>query len=107
LTLTVFKYPIPSDDYFQIDLPVGAKVLTIQTQHGNPQMWVLLDPSEPYITHYFRIAGTGHPIEEPQEDLRYIGTCQVLGGDLIFHLFEIVKLKLSQEKMLQIEAQTG
>lgn len=102
MPLTVYKYSLPSDDYFQIELPGDAKILTMQTQHGNPQIWALLDPSKPPQSRYFRLAGTGHPISEVQEDLKYIDTCQVLNGKLIFHLFEITKLRLPQKKILQI-----
>ncbi len=104
MNLTIYKYSIPSDDYFQIELPVEAKILTIQIQHGNPQMWVLLDPSKPVVPRYFRRSGTGHLINEPLEDLEYIGTCQGSYDHLILHLFEINKLSLVQKNILQVEA---
>jgi hypothetical protein len=88
-TLTVYKYPLPLRDYFEIDLPLGAEILTAQIQGNTPQMWALVDPSLPTATRYFRLTGTGHPIRESQEDLRYISTFQQLGGSLISHLFEI------------------
>lgn len=37
----VFKYTIPIKDYFSLDLPKGAKILTIREQHGKPQLWHL------------------------------------------------------------------
>lgn len=37
----------------------------------------------------FRLAGTGHRIEEEQEKLSFIGTFQLYGGSFIGHLFEI------------------
>ncbi|GAI73874.1 unnamed protein product [marine sediment metagenome] len=34
--LTIFKYPIPAEDHFTLELPKDAKILTIQTQRGTP-----------------------------------------------------------------------
>lgn len=85
----IFKYPVPSEGEFQIMLPKGAQVLSVQTQKGKPCFWALVDPDEKQSDfRKFRLAGTGHPIET--ENLRgFIGTFQLLNGDLIFHLFEV------------------
>ncbi len=84
---TVYKYPIIATDYFQLELPQDAQILTIQTQHSEPQLWALVDTDALMETRRFRLAGTGHPISD--ENLRYIGTFQLNGGTLVFHLFEI------------------
>ena len=87
--LKVFKYHIRIDDYLEIDLPEQAKILTVDTQRGTPYMWVLCNPELPIITRKFKIAGTGHPIEEEPDNLNHIGTFQLYNGDLIFHVFEV------------------
>ena len=90
--LTIWKYPVPVEDHFELSLPIGARPLAVQVQHGNPQMWILLDKDKDevlYIKRRFRIAGTGHLIQESAESLHYIDTFQLLGGNLIFHVFEI------------------
>lgn len=90
-TKVVWKYPVPfpGPDLFTIRMSEGAEVLTVQLQHGGPQIWVLADPSGPNMAEarHFRIAGTGHPISE--EITKYVGTFQYAGGALIFHLFEV------------------
>ena len=88
---TVYKFELPTDDYFSVDIPEDAKVLTVQTQHQKPCMWVLLDPNKPTNKRTFRLAGTGHPITEDSEILLYIGTFQLFNGSFIGHLFEILK----------------
>ena len=86
---SVYKYTIPVEDYFSLDLPKGAKILTVQEQHGKPQLWALVKRGEPNETRNFRLAGTGHPIKESPEMLNYIGTFQIAGGSFIGHIFEI------------------
>ncbi len=86
---SVYKYTIPVEDYFSLDLPKGAKILTVQEQHGKPQLWALVKRGEPNETRNFRLAGTGHPIKESPEMLNYIGTFQIAGGSFIGHVFEI------------------
>lgn len=86
--LTVYKYPVQADDYFEVMMPAGAQVLTVQLQYGDAQMWALVNPDAPLRVYRFRLAGTGHPIRET--NLTYIGTFQAMGGGLVFHLFEIL-----------------
>jgi hypothetical protein len=78
------------EDTTEIVLPIGSKILTAQVQKGNPCIWALVDDevTTPQ-TRRFRIAGTGHPIKK-ESDLEYISTFQMYGGDLVFHVFEIM-----------------
>jgi len=89
--LRVYKYTIPVEDYFSLDLPAGAKILTVQTQRDEPQIWAIVDPEQrSMVPHNFRVAGTGHNIAENRDDLEYIGTFQLVGGNFIGHLFRII-----------------
>jgi len=83
----VFKYPIPVTDSFTLDLPEGARPLTVQMQGSQPCLWALIDPSRPKTLRVFRLAGTGHPIEDPGA-LSFIATFQMSNGMLVFHVFE-------------------
>lgn len=100
-TRSVFKYPVLLTDIFSLDLPEGAKVLSVDVQRGEPQLWALCDAtmSAGMVTpssidgkmsrRRFRVAGTGHPIHTPADKLEFIGTFMLHGGELVFHLFEI------------------
>ncbi len=90
--LTVWKFSVPVEDEFSLIMPRGAKILHFDTQHEAPTLWALVDPSaELADPRRFRFAGTGHRIVTREGDeLCYIGTSQMLGGNLAFHLFEIV-----------------
>lgn len=88
---TIYKYPLEAIDYQRIALPHGAEILTVQAQREKPCIWALVDPDNDLEERYFRMAGTGHPLSEKDKLLRYVGTFQIMGGDLVFHVFEIEK----------------
>ena len=83
---TIYKYGFDIEDSFTIALPRGAEILCVQTQNGGPQLWALVDPAELKESRCFELYGTGHPYREGEQ--KYIGTFQLLHGDLVFHLFE-------------------
>jgi len=64
---------------------MSASLLTVAVQDGAPCIWALVDPAQPSRERRIRIYGTGHSINEPG---RYIGTFQLLGGTLVFHVFD-------------------
>jgi hypothetical protein len=84
---TVWKYNIAIDDYQQFAMPSGAQPLCVQMQGSFAQLWALVDPDAQVETRYFRLAGTGHQIDDTNP--RYIGSFQMNNGVFIFHLFEI------------------
>lgn len=88
--LTVFKYPVPPGDNFTLALPEGARLLTVAPQSGEPQLWALVNTDNPPEDRQFRLAGTGHPIDEAEDTLHYVGTFHMMRGALVFHLFEVI-----------------
>jgi len=88
--LTVYKYPVPLDDAFGLNLPIGARTLTFAAQGEIGCLWALVDPHAEAETRRFRLAGTGHAINVEPERLAYVGTALFRGGALVFHLFEII-----------------
>jgi hypothetical protein len=107
----IYKYPVELTDEFSVALPRFCQILTVQVQDGKPFMWIKHalnttnssslrsdDPvlSLPLISRKFRLAGTGHPIDELESSNRqmikgarcrweYVGTFQL--QILVFHLF--------------------
>jgi hypothetical protein len=82
--LTVWKYPLPPVELIELDMPHGARVLTVQKQGTNICMWALVNPAHELERRGFQIIGTGHEIESVGE---YVGTFQVEGGAFVFHVF--------------------
>lgn len=82
----IYKYPVPIDDKFIVQMPLGSFILDVQMQKSEPQMWALIDPKKPLTNRFFYLYGTGMFIDDSK--LVYIGTFQMLGGALVYHLFE-------------------
>ena len=82
----IFKYPLQTLDKQVIDLPVGAKILTVQTQLETPCIWVEVDPDEILLQgRVIYTRGTGHTFTGKHG--KYLGTYQVLGGKFIYHVY--------------------
>jgi len=88
--LVVWKYPVRNLSQFTLSVPIGARILTVQKQRSQPQMWMLVDPEASCEERIFRIIGTGHkyPASE-MESWTYHGTFQTREGDFVWHLFEV------------------
>lgn len=84
--LTIHKYEIPVEDSFAIELPEGFRVLALQTQREQPQLWALIDDKAPMRLERFELRGTGHDCTGLGR-ASHVGTFQLRGGSLIFHVF--------------------
>ncbi len=83
---TIYKYSVThllSSGF----LPEGAKVLDVQVQGGEPYVWAEVETFNPSIKREFVTYGTGFDI--PEDPGVYIGTFQIDGGSLVFHLYEL------------------
>lgn len=85
MSLTIWKFSLPVTDDAVVPMPEGAHVLTVATQDAQPFLWAIVNPSAPTEMRRFAVRGTGHGVGEVGE---YIGTFQMLGGDLVFHVFD-------------------
>lgn len=87
---TIWKFPLIIADSQTILLSKGAKVLSVQTQGEMPCLWAMVDPSLPMGEVEIRTHGTGHPLPEDAHLYANIGTYQLKGGALIFHVFRVM-----------------
>lgn len=84
----IWKFPFEITDDFEIEMPEEAKLLTVATQGDVPCLWAMVDPEAPKEMRKFYLAGTGHPLHnEYMNDNSYVGSFQMKGGALVFHLF--------------------
>ena len=86
---TIWKYKIPLEDKFSLELPKDAVILTVQIQQGVPQLWVMVNTENEVEKRYFWLQGTGQEIYETDRVMKYINTFQLYGSALILHLFEV------------------
>jgi len=87
----IYKYAVPIDeDFFELCLPKGAEILSVQTQGNKPCIWALVDPGQSKEQRSFCLVGTGHPIIDDRE-FRFVGTFQIDDDTIVGHVFEIIK----------------
>ena len=86
---TIYKYPIYPADYVEVEMPAGAEILTVQLQRNQLCLWALVDSAAPVRKCRFRIAGTGHPLDDEVVASKYVGTFQLNDGQFVFHVFQI------------------
>lgn len=84
----VYKYLIPFQEGFTLDLPKGSKVVRIDTDKGNPYLWALVPLDEKEImTYVFKSSKTGGVIEH-DEKLVFVDTYSIfVQMELMLYVF--------------------
>ena len=82
---TIWKFPIPVEDRFAIEMPRDAEVLHIEAQHNHGWMWARVAPERKLEVRRFLLRGTGHPVDM---ECRHLGSFMLNDGALVFHVFE-------------------
>lgn len=92
--LTVFKYELNNiveiEDPVTIELPEDAKILKVDMLFENICLWALVNTENKRVKRFLRIFDTDQPID-PSDNMKYINTFQILGGHLVYHVFEILQ----------------
>lgn len=84
---TIWKYQLELDDEQVVMMPRHSKIIACQVQNDQICLWARVNSKQPTLDRrVIRIVGTGHPCEEVS--LEHLGTVQMEGGRLIFHVFE-------------------
>lgn len=85
---TIHKFPLKVTDRQTLVLPLGARILTVQAQRETPCIWAEVDAGKNVFTEQrtFLTFGTGHDM--PDLVAKYVGTYQLKGGELVFHVYE-------------------
>lgn len=86
MSLTIWKYPLKVTHTQTVNVPFRAEFLTVQVQHGQPMLWALVNPKNPKVNIAVHVVGTGHDASHVA-DCQYVGTFQLHGGRLVFHVF--------------------
>ena len=83
--MRIWKWDLQVTDLQTVNVPIGAKLLTVQTQNSLPRLWALCNEQAPPRTRRIAMYGTGNTIESYPGT--YIATFQV--GEFVFHVFEV------------------
>lgn len=84
----IYKYTLEVSDMQRLVLPVGAEILTVQMVGGFICLYARCDPDALTEGRLFAMYGTGHSMTFHNH--KYIGTVQLHGGQIVFHVFEII-----------------
>jgi hypothetical protein len=82
---TVWKYELDGVTN-TLDIPKGAKPLSVAQQHNALVLWAQVDPDAPTEKRTVHVVGTGTPV--PDEVGPFIGTAVCDGGAWVFHIFD-------------------
>lgn len=84
---TIWKYTL--EPVTELDIPQGAEILSVASQHGQIVLWAKVDPQAPTEKRTIIGFGTGHDIPD-NLNLSFIGTVMFSNGNFVFHIFEQV-----------------
>ena len=83
--MRIHKYPLKVADHQEIDMPLGARILCVQVQGGIPCLWAEVSPESAPESRLIVTYGLGNPMGS---HAAYVGTYQLDGGSLTFHVYE-------------------
>ena len=87
MDLTIWKYELKAVDEQDITMPRGARILTVQAQYGTAHLWAMVTPDSKPEKRKIHIRRTGDSTSSSCSHENYIGTFQLEGGELVFHVF--------------------
>lgn len=85
-TRAIWKYKMPLEGKFSLDIPDGYLILDVQPQFDTPCMWAMVNPDAKKQKQDFVIIGTGNHFHMDFVGA-HVGTFQMHGGALIWHVF--------------------
>lgn len=88
---TIWKYELPFEEKFEIEIPEGAIILCVQRDEKTtiPCIWCEVNPYNNKILRTFELFGTGHEMPVGMGvERKYIGTYQYQRGQFVGHVYE-------------------
>lgn len=92
----IHKWTLPMPDaelgWIQYEFLEGTRILAVQEQYDKPCIWTMSNAEEAKkVRRFFRAITTGKVFTGDLDKLAYIGTCQLMGGQYVVHVFEKVE----------------
>jgi hypothetical protein len=84
MNCTIWKYTLEPKHIQDIEMPTGAKILTVAMQFDTMCLWAMVDPSQPKMPRRIAVVETGYSVPT---DGCFLGTVQTHGGKCVFHIF--------------------
>lgn len=91
--MQIWKYPLALIDSPQlVEMPEGARILSVQEQQNRICVWALVDPEAKKVSRKFHIFGTGNQLDASGvEWFQFLGTVVMSLGVFVWHVFEEMK----------------
>jgi hypothetical protein len=80
---TIHKFPFAVRDQIEIEAPVGARVVHVENQGGEPCLWMEVQTDHAMGRHFFTIRDTGHEIPD---NVQHVATWK--DGPFVWHMFK-------------------
>lgn len=90
----IFKYPLSIVNIQEIEMPENASILSVGNQMEEMFIWAEVEEERVLVSYRILILGTGHiiPVQPTNTNRQFIGSVQMAGGTLIWHVFLINKI---------------
>lgn len=85
MAASIWKFAIPRNQRSEIQVPIGAKVLSVQMQGDVICFWAKVDTDGMSVPVEFFIFGTGWKLPENIAELKHFGTVQDEG--FVWHVY--------------------
>lgn len=83
MSRSIYKYPLTDTEAQVIEMPVGAKIVSVGQQEGKITLWADVESDSESAERRIFIIGTGWPVPEY---LEYVGT--TTRGLFVWHIFQ-------------------
>lgn len=87
----IFKYSLPVQEKFTLELPAGAKIIRVDDVAGLFWLWAIVDPDAPLEARHIECYKTGQEAPDDLGSLEYLGCCKLfIMQELCLYMFERV-----------------
>lgn len=85
----IFKYSIPCQEKFVIELPAGAQIIRVDDVDGKFWLWAIVESDAPIEPRHIECYKTGQEMPADAHALVYLGCCKLfIMQELCLYMFE-------------------
>lgn len=90
----IYKYDLEITGQQFVEMPIANEILTIQNQTGIPRIWAIVNLDSPTTKICIEMFGTGQKLPDIDGMIgrKYLGTFQLMGGGLVYHVFKRIQI---------------
>lgn len=85
----IYKYPLPVQEKFTIELPFGARILRVDDVAGLFWLWAIVESDSSLEARNIECYKTGQEMPADANELVYLGCCKLfIMQELCLYMFE-------------------